>query len=109
MENSEDAAWVFDSLVGFLHGPIWNAPLQTFIEEKSLSILLIFYHKHILYSDVQNHLNFIKLYYINAEKIKKKNLILVFEPTENGQVSDREEYLAIHEEYKNLVRSLNDM
>lgn len=32
----ENNAWVFDSLIGFLHGPIWNAPLQTFIEEKSL-------------------------------------------------------------------------
>lgn len=32
-----DDSWVFDSLVCFLHGPVWNAPLQTFIEEKSLS------------------------------------------------------------------------
>ncbi|XP_064550422.1 cilia- and flagella-associated protein 36 [Drosophila montana] len=32
---SEDS-WVFDSLVCFLHGPVWNAPLQTFIEQKSL-------------------------------------------------------------------------
>ncbi|CAH1111327.1 unnamed protein product [Psylliodes chrysocephalus] len=32
----EDNSWVFDSLVTFLNGPIWNAPLQTFIEEKSL-------------------------------------------------------------------------
>lgn len=31
----ESNAWVFDSLIGFLHGPVWNAPLQTFIEEKS--------------------------------------------------------------------------
>lgn len=34
---TEDTSWVFDSLVCFLHGPIWNAPLQTFVEEKSLS------------------------------------------------------------------------
>ncbi|XP_037954615.1 cilia- and flagella-associated protein 36 [Teleopsis dalmanni] len=33
---SVEDSWVFDSLVCFLHGPIWNAPLQTFIEEKSL-------------------------------------------------------------------------
>ncbi|XP_023163466.1 cilia- and flagella-associated protein 36 [Drosophila hydei] len=32
---AEDS-WVFDSLVCFLHGPVWNAPLQTFIEQKSL-------------------------------------------------------------------------
>ncbi|KAG5894764.1 hypothetical protein JTB14_032652 [Gonioctena quinquepunctata] len=32
----EDNSWVFDSLVCFLNGPIWNAPLQSFIEEKSL-------------------------------------------------------------------------
>ncbi|XP_026760764.2 cilia- and flagella-associated protein 36 isoform X1 [Galleria mellonella] len=36
MENLDSNAWVFDSLVGFLHGPVWNIPLQTFIEEKSL-------------------------------------------------------------------------
>ncbi|XP_011293732.1 cilia- and flagella-associated protein 36 [Musca domestica] len=33
---ASDDSWVFDSLVCFLHGPVWNAPLQTFIEEKSL-------------------------------------------------------------------------
>lgn len=38
MNDKEDCAWVFDSLVGFLQGPIWSAPLLTFIEEKSLSM-----------------------------------------------------------------------
>ncbi|KAL9898335.1 cilia- and flagella-associated protein 36 [Glossina fuscipes fuscipes] len=33
---ASDDSWVFDSLVCFLHGPVWNAPLQTFVEEKSL-------------------------------------------------------------------------
>ncbi|KAH8277345.1 hypothetical protein KR026_009237 [Drosophila bipectinata] len=33
---SVEDSWVFDSLVCFLHGPVWNAPLQTFIEQKSL-------------------------------------------------------------------------
>ncbi|KAJ8960316.1 hypothetical protein NQ318_004048 [Aromia moschata] len=32
----DENSWVFDSLVCFLNGPIWNAPLQNFIEEKSL-------------------------------------------------------------------------
>ncbi|CAH1989816.1 unnamed protein product [Acanthoscelides obtectus] len=36
MEETEDNSWVFDSLVCFLNGPIWNAPLQSFVEEKSL-------------------------------------------------------------------------
>lgn len=36
----DDSAWVFDSLICFLNGPEWNAPLQSFIEEKSLSINL---------------------------------------------------------------------
>ncbi|KAK7074745.1 Cilia- and flagella-associated protein 36 [Halocaridina rubra] len=31
-----DDAWVFDSLVGFLRGPVWNVPILTFIEHKSL-------------------------------------------------------------------------
>ncbi|XP_053670216.1 cilia- and flagella-associated protein 36 [Anopheles nili] len=33
---ADDNSWVFDSLVCFLHGPVWNAPLQTFIEDKSI-------------------------------------------------------------------------
>ncbi|XP_063706253.1 cilia- and flagella-associated protein 36 [Culicoides brevitarsis] len=33
---TEEQAWVFDSLVCFLHGPVWNAPIQNFIEEKSI-------------------------------------------------------------------------
>ena len=32
-----DDDWVFDSLVGFLRGPVWNVPILTFIEQKSLS------------------------------------------------------------------------
>ncbi|XP_049817997.1 cilia- and flagella-associated protein 36 isoform X1 [Aethina tumida] len=32
----DENSWVFDSLVAFLNGPIWNAPLESFIEEKSL-------------------------------------------------------------------------
>ena len=28
--------WVFDSLVEFLRGPIWNIPVLTFIEQKSV-------------------------------------------------------------------------
>ncbi|XP_011332067.1 cilia- and flagella-associated protein 36 [Ooceraea biroi] len=36
MNDKDDSAWVFDSLIGFLQGPIWSAPLLTFIEEKSL-------------------------------------------------------------------------
>lgn len=41
MDNLDNNAWVFDSLVGFLHGPVWNIPLQTFIEEKSLRKYLL--------------------------------------------------------------------
>lgn len=37
LKMADDQAWVFDSLVCFLHGPIWNAPIQNFIEEKSIS------------------------------------------------------------------------
>jgi hypothetical protein len=33
----EDESWVLDSLVGFLRGPVWNVPVLTFIEHKSLS------------------------------------------------------------------------
>lgn len=48
LKMSEDS-WVFDSLVCFLHGPVWNAALQTFIEEKSLSK---FYKK--IRSEIEN-------------------------------------------------------
>ena len=37
MDGKNESAWVFDSLIGFLQGPIWSAPLMTFIEENSLS------------------------------------------------------------------------
>ncbi|XP_066995121.1 cilia- and flagella-associated protein 36 [Anabrus simplex] len=33
--GSEDTTWVFDSLVGYLQGPIWNIPILTFMEQKS--------------------------------------------------------------------------
>ncbi|XP_051153985.1 cilia- and flagella-associated protein 36 isoform X2 [Leptopilina boulardi] len=36
MQEKDDSAWVFDSLIGFLQGPIWSSPLMTFIEENSL-------------------------------------------------------------------------
>ncbi|GIX84366.1 cilia- and flagella-associated protein 36 [Caerostris darwini] len=32
----EQLEWVFDSLVEFLRGPIWNIPVLTFIEQKSV-------------------------------------------------------------------------
>ncbi|KAG8233775.1 hypothetical protein J437_LFUL003846 [Ladona fulva] len=34
--TSEDKSWVFDSLVGFLKGPMWNGPILSFIEQKSI-------------------------------------------------------------------------
>ena len=36
VKENEDS-WVFDSLVGFLRGPVWCVPVMTFIEQKSLS------------------------------------------------------------------------
>lgn len=33
---SEQLEWVFDALVEFLRGPIWNIPVLTFIEQKSV-------------------------------------------------------------------------
>ena len=34
--GSDDMSWVFDSLVDFLRGPIWNIPMINFIEQKSM-------------------------------------------------------------------------
>ena len=39
-DESEDS-WVFDSLVGFLRGPVWCVPVMTFIEQKSLGNLFV--------------------------------------------------------------------
>ncbi|CAG0905210.1 unnamed protein product, partial [Darwinula stevensoni] len=36
MAKGEDKSWVFDSLLEFLTGPIWNIPVLTFIEERSV-------------------------------------------------------------------------
>ena len=30
-------SWIYDSLVGFLKGPVWQVPVMSFIEQKSLS------------------------------------------------------------------------
>ena len=37
MSKEGQDEWVFDSLVGLLRGPVWNVPILTFIEHKSLS------------------------------------------------------------------------
>lgn len=75
--SESDNAWVFDSLICFLNGPIWNAPLQSFIEEKSLS-----------------NYNF---------SLTTRNLsyytVSVFEPG----AADENEYRKVFEEFKNLV------
>ncbi|XP_015790145.1 cilia- and flagella-associated protein 36-like [Tetranychus urticae] len=31
-----ETSWVLDSLVGFLQGPIWNIPINSFIEQRSI-------------------------------------------------------------------------
>lgn len=34
--ENEESSWVLDSVVGFLKGPIWNIPILTFIEQRSV-------------------------------------------------------------------------
>lgn len=34
--KEDDLSWVFDSLVDFLRGPMWNLPIINFIEQKSM-------------------------------------------------------------------------
>lgn len=36
MADDEGFSWVFESLVGFLKGPVWEAAVLTFIEKKSV-------------------------------------------------------------------------
>lgn len=43
--------WVFDSLVEFLRGPIWNIPVLTFIEQKSVGKFLNNYLNPFIYDD----------------------------------------------------------
>jgi hypothetical protein len=49
----EEDSWVLDSLVGFLRGPVWNVPVLTFIEHKSLSEIISI---HVQY--VERHKNY---------------------------------------------------
>ena len=79
---AESDNWVFDSLVGFLRGPVWNVPILTFIEHKSLG----------------------KEGYMKVNLSLNIFLISVFEPEEDEQ--NEEEYKKIHDDYKNLVRKL---
>ena len=75
---AEGDNWVFDSLVGFLRGPVWNVPILTFIEHKSLGKL-----------------------FIAAIASINTWCITVFEPEQDEQ--NEEEYKKIHDDYKNLV------
>jgi hypothetical protein len=43
----EEDSWVLDSLVGFLRGPVWNVPVLTFIEHKSLSEIISIYVQYV--------------------------------------------------------------
>lgn len=36
MGDDDEKGWILDSLVNFLRGPVWNVPILTFIEHKSL-------------------------------------------------------------------------
>ena len=37
VEDTDPDSWIYDSLVGFLKGPVWQVPVMSFIEQKSLS------------------------------------------------------------------------
>lgn len=78
--GEKDDPWVFDCLISFLNGPIWNAPLQTFIEENSLS----------------------EYPFINAAMERYVfTKFSVFEP--DSSPTDEKEYKKIFEDFKNLV------
>ena len=36
-DSTDPDSWIYDSLVGFLKGPVWQVPIMSFIEQKSLS------------------------------------------------------------------------
>lgn len=80
-DTQQSDNWVFDCLVGFLRGPVWSVPVNTFIEHKSLGR--------------------VPLYFYTAVSII---IIAVFEPDSGDK--NAEEYKKIHEDYKNLVRKL---
>lgn len=72
--------WVFDSLICFLHSPVWNAAMNTFIEEKSLGELI---------AEIRKTWKVIKF-------------LTVFDPNIEIDITDPQ-YIEIHNEYKNLV------
>lgn len=85
MNDKDDSAWVFDSLIGFLQGPIWSTPLITFIEEKSLSKLKYLCNKsfYIVYINIYFFLKiFLKIFLkmtlflliLNLWKITRKDV-----------------------------------
>lgn len=78
MEDSE-SSWIFDSLLCFLHGPVWNAPLQSFIEEKSLSRCRKSW----------------------VESLRLSNVVFaVFEPDPKA---DNADFKSIYDDFRNLV------
>lgn len=89
MNDKDDSAWVFDSLIGFLQGPIWSTPLITFIEEKSLSKLKYLCNElfYIIYINIYFFLKtFLKillkmtlfLLILNLWKITRKDVTILF-------------------------------
>ena len=79
--------WVFDSLVNFLRGPIWNVPILTLIENKSLGSE----HMTIQTRDAETLFQLLWHSFLSP----------VFEP--EGEKEHEAEYKKIHEDYKNLV------
>ena len=41
-QSDDPDSWIYDSLVGFLKGPVWQVPVMSFVEQKSLSKFIHF-------------------------------------------------------------------
>jgi len=91
----EDETWVFESLVNFLHGPLWKLPVSGFIEEKSVG-------------EFYRNVNCIsgQSFQYKRSELDPVFLNLVFDPESyNDELTEERdaEYKKIHDEYKSLV------
>ena len=40
--SEEDDSWIYDSVVGFLNSPIWMVPIESFVDQHCLGMIMIY-------------------------------------------------------------------
>ena len=95
--------WVFDSLVNFLRGPIWNVPILTLIENKSLGKDT--YNRILGCTFIAVTLFILQCLSLKERRNMKQSIRRSMRTTRTWYVlrTTSKKFKKIHEDYKNLV------